>query len=527
MFNQSLKPLKSLPTWLRNTFLILLVCGTFFRFYNLDHKVYWGDEVFTSIRISGYTDSEVTEKIYTGESLSIPEVTAYQRPNSERGFKETIQALVGSPEHSPFYYLLARYWVIIFGNDSIYEQPNAYIFLIRSLSAIISLLAFPLLYWLCWQLFQSHQICAIAMGLFAISPFQVLYAQEAREYSLWTVTILLSCATFLRAIKHNSWSNWLAYTLSLSLSLYTCLFSIFVAIGHGIYLAVLWKKEPRLPLTSYLFASLTSTVLFFPWIFIIYQNFGKLEENVAHLSQEKSNLSLFWMLNLSRNFFDFNHGPSAINPLTYATVGVSIYALYYLCRNSKQEIWLFILTLIGVMGTSLIVSDLIFGGVRSTIARYPIPCYLGISIAVASLLATKLERSFENQKNYPRWRRITIAFFAFGLISCLVNSQMEMWWNKSPFKTRHNPEISRIINLSAHPLLVSDASVERVLSLCYRLDNHITLKLVLPQQSLEINRQFGDIFLYQPSSQLRKNIEEKLNYKVVSIYKKWLWKMDN
>jgi len=103
MFNQPLTPFPSLPTWLKNTVLILLVCGTFFRFYHLDYKVYWGDEVFTSIRISGYTASEVTKKIYTGESLTIPEITAYQGPNSERGFQETIQALVGSPEHTPFY----------------------------------------------------------------------------------------------------------------------------------------------------------------------------------------------------------------------------------------------------------------------------------------------------------------------------------------------------------------------------------------------------------------------------------------
>ncbi len=522
MFNQPLKFLKSLPAWLRNTFLILLVCGTFFRFYNLDHKVYWGDEVFTSIRISGYTDSEVTEKIYTGESLTIPEITAYQRPNSERGFQETIQALVGSPEHTPFYYLLARYWVIIFGNESIYNQPNAYISLIRSLSAIISVLAFPLLYRLGWELFQSHQVSAIALGLFAISPFQVLYAQEAREYSLWTVTILLSSVTFLRAIQRNYPRDWLIYTVSLTLSFYTCLFSIFSAIAHGIYMIILWKKQPQLPFRSYLIASFTSIILFSPWLFIIYENFSQLEENVAHLSQEKSELPLFWMLNLSRSFFDFNHGASAINPLSYAIVGMSFYALYYLCRYTKLETWLFILTLIGVLGSSLILSDLIFGGIRSTIARYPIPCYLGILIAIAYLLANQLEKA-TRQKQYYRWRRITLTFFAFGLLSCLIHSQMEVWWNKSPFKTRYNPEIARIINQSSDPLLISDASVERVLSLTYRLENDVTLKLVLPQQPIEISQQIEDVFLYQPSSQLRNTIQEKLDREVIPTETNWLW----
>lgn len=39
------------------------------------------------------------------------------------------------------------------------------------------------------------------MALIAVSPFHVLYAQEAREYSLWTVTILLSSAALLRAMR--------------------------------------------------------------------------------------------------------------------------------------------------------------------------------------------------------------------------------------------------------------------------------------------------------------------------------------
>ena len=37
---------------------IFLVVGVFFRFANLDAKVYWHDETYTSLRISGYTVNE-------------------------------------------------------------------------------------------------------------------------------------------------------------------------------------------------------------------------------------------------------------------------------------------------------------------------------------------------------------------------------------------------------------------------------------------------------------------------------------
>lgn len=36
--------------------LIVLIIGIFFRFYNIDKKVYWNDESYTSLMISGYTE---------------------------------------------------------------------------------------------------------------------------------------------------------------------------------------------------------------------------------------------------------------------------------------------------------------------------------------------------------------------------------------------------------------------------------------------------------------------------------------
>jgi hypothetical protein len=39
---------------------IILVLGLFFRFANLDRKVYWSDETFTSLRVSGYTAEAYT-----------------------------------------------------------------------------------------------------------------------------------------------------------------------------------------------------------------------------------------------------------------------------------------------------------------------------------------------------------------------------------------------------------------------------------------------------------------------------------
>ncbi|HBL14553.1 MAG TPA: dolichyl-phosphate-mannose-protein mannosyltransferase, partial [Cyanobacteria bacterium UBA11162] len=179
--------------WWRNCIIIVLVLGLFFRFYNLDRKVYWYDETMTSMRISGYTQTEIVQEVFDADIISVEDLLKrYQYPNPTKDFNDTLNALAGNPEHSPLYYLIARFWLQRFSHS---------IVSIRFLSALISLLALPCMYWLCLELFQSSVVSIIAVTLIAISPFHVLYAQEAREYSLWTVSILFSCAAFLRAIR--------------------------------------------------------------------------------------------------------------------------------------------------------------------------------------------------------------------------------------------------------------------------------------------------------------------------------------
>jgi len=182
------------PTWLRFLIVVLLVLGIFFRFFNLDKKVYWLDETYTSLRISGYTTSDLSQhitQVFDGHVFGVEnfknDLQEYQYINSKNGLIDTIKSLaVEDPQHSPLYYIMARYWVQWLGNS---------VAAIRSLSALISLLVFPCIYWLCLELFGASLVGWIAVVLIAVSPFHVLYAQEAREYSLWTVTILLSSAS--------------------------------------------------------------------------------------------------------------------------------------------------------------------------------------------------------------------------------------------------------------------------------------------------------------------------------------------
>ncbi|NJL56950.1 hypothetical protein HC928_18705 [bacterium] len=73
---------------------------------------------------------------------------------------------------------------------------------VRSLSVLLSAIALGLMAQLSYQLYRSAATSAIAVVLFSLSPFFVAYAQEARPYSLWSVTLLWSGLALLQAMQH-------------------------------------------------------------------------------------------------------------------------------------------------------------------------------------------------------------------------------------------------------------------------------------------------------------------------------------
>ncbi len=70
--------------------ILLLVLCIFLRFVNLGEKVYWGDEVYTSLRISGYTTPELVHQVADGHIISIEDLQKYQQPNLEKNAADTI-----------------------------------------------------------------------------------------------------------------------------------------------------------------------------------------------------------------------------------------------------------------------------------------------------------------------------------------------------------------------------------------------------------------------------------------------------
>ncbi len=492
--------------WLRYFAAILLVLGIFFRVYQLDGKVYWHDETMTSLRISGYTQSQFIEQVYTGQTLSADALLErYQYPNTERGWGETWQALAKHPEHSPAYYVLARLWLQV--------MPHS-VTAARLLPALIGLLTIPAMFWLTQTLFQSPVVAWVTTALFAVSPFQVLYSQEAREYSLWTLAILGSSALLLRAQR---WRGWTGYGLCAAAALYVHPFSAFVLASHGLYVMLTRKRRDWL---GFLGAIALAVLLFAPWLAVVIQNFDRFTGNTASVNANRAGeMPLFWLLNLSRVFVDLNQGPSAINPIHYLLAALAIAALIDLCRREPRRRWAFVITLVGVLGLALIGPDVLLGGRRSSITRYAVPVYLGLQIAVGHFLAQRVTSVSQSpqalQSSQPPrrnpWRGVAIALALGGILSCAVNSQVPVWWHKSYAKSRRIPDVAQVINASDRPFVVSDRQpAGRVLTLTHLLRPEAQLQLVQTPRQIDLPAEPTDLAVFLPSRRLERRLTRLL-----------------
>lgn len=481
-------------TWLRILLIILLVLGVFFRLVNLDRKVYWYDEGFTSLRVGGYTIPEVVQQSFNGQVISVADLRdRYLSPDSGRGFFGTIKSLaVEDPQHPPIYYLMTHLWMQWFGNS---------VAAIRSLPALISLLVFPCAYWLCIELFKSSLTGWIAMAIIAVSPFHVLFAQEAREYSLWTVTILLTSATLLRAMRLKTVYSWGIYALTLAISLYTFLFSIFIAIGHGIY--VISSARSKMVI-AYLKATLIGFIAFVPWALVVINSHKRLNDSTSWMTNTAIpllQLASLWVKNIGGIFFNSTKFDILLLILIIFFIG---YSFYFVFRHTAKTVWLFILTLFGVTALALLLPDITFGGQRSIQARFLIPCYLSIQLAVSHLIATKI-----SCKNVAIWQQkiwlvVTLAIFTGGVISSAIFSQSEVPWTK--LKNYNDYKIARTINQSTNPLVVLsnypsyDTNVSYLFSFSHLLDAKVKLQLVDGNNIPSIPEGFSNIFIYNPAA---------------------------
>jgi uncharacterized membrane protein len=506
--------------------LVLLILGLFFRTANLGEKIFWVDEVSTTLRVSGYTRGEVTAKLLEKQSFTIGTLQQYQQVTHDRPLSETIAALQTSPEHAPLYFVITRLWLNLWGSSAV---------TIRSLSVVFSLLSILALYYLCRELFLSPQVGNIAISLMAISPFYVAYAQEARPYSLWILLILLSSIAFLRAFKYDRLFDWFLYLISSISILYTSLLSIFAIVAQGIYITTLERFKFSKRLISWSIVVLLTIIAFYPWLLVIAENWSKLESNTTWMRESTSPFEILvvWFYSIAIIFVE--------SPLylrldiliivrliadfsLFIITGIAFYRLW-----QKQEKLAFIFLLSLTLVTPIVLSsiDLIFSGQTSATSRYLIPSQLGILLAISHLFATKI---FTNYKSTIIWQIIFICLLTVSISSCIYTLDRSPTYQKD--QNTNNIAISRIIDRSKTPIIItSSENVLDLISLSYSLKPNVKINLVdrddrILERLDRLKTSEYALFLLNPPFSALKDIERLPNWQMQEIDRPFSYDLD-
>lgn len=517
---------KSLPLELRVLFVIVLIIGFFFRFANLDLKRYWHDEVYTSFRISGHTQGEFVQE-FSGKIVGIKELQKYQRPNPKTHLTDTINGLAREePQLTPLYFVLARIWSQLFGSS---------VAAVRSLSAVFNLLSLPLIYWLCCELFNSPITGLTAIILMSTCPLQVIFSQEARPYSLWTLAILLFNIALLRALRVQTPFSWLLYALSVSIALYSYLLSFSIILAYGLYVLIVERWRGVRNILYFTVATLAGIVTFLPWIFVILTNQASVAKTTAWQSEELNFFSTIrtWAVTIGRLFVDFwlQETSSKIFPgffsiLTLISLILVAYSFYYLCCTTPLKVWLFVTVLTAIPALLLLVSDLLLTSGRLVVVRYQFPSYMGILLGVAYFLSTKVNLKLVSIRKQKLGQVVLLILVSLGILSNMNSFSAATWWNKH--NTIDDIPIAHIINQTSNPLLITNfqdsnqqLAIGNSISMSYILKLTVNFLFLKSSKSPpEIPPKFSNIFVLMPQKTILGEFKKKYNLNVEKIYPK-------
>ena len=156
--------------------------------------------------------------------------------------------------HSPFYYLVLRYWQFVAGGEA-----GA-----RLLSVLAGVATVAVVYSL-GQTLAGRGAGLLAGVLLSVCPLHVWYSQEVRMYTLQTLLVCLSFLFMMLALRRERAMFWAGYSIFTALSLYAQYVSLFVIIAQSVFVAIYYWRDRR-KLLHWLLAQGAVGLLFAPWL---------------------------------------------------------------------------------------------------------------------------------------------------------------------------------------------------------------------------------------------------------------------
>ncbi|MEO1396861.1 MAG: glycosyltransferase family 39 protein [Cyanobacteria bacterium J06634_5] len=516
--------------WWGRFMMVLVGLGIAIRIANLAQPVYWVDEVATSMRVSGYTQAEVKAQVATAEPISGRDLQYFQRIRTDRPRTDLLRVLSQSPEHTPLYFILVRFWAELWSTSAA---------AMRSLSVVFGVLTLPAMYGLGRSLMTVRSgtgsgtgsetdfetvtgtgVGEFAMGLLAISPFFIAYSQEARPYSLWTLLLLLTSQWLLRSLQSNRWQSWLLYSLCLGLTFYTSLLTALLVVGQGVAVLLFYRDRWR----GYGLATGGALLSLLPWIWVVLTGWQTLQNNTQWTQVPIPVWEILgtWFYSLAVVFFDV---PVALHPVMLGlqiaiasmTVGLLLTGMVVMVRRAPRTVWGFVLAGAWANPVLLLLLDVARNG-QSTAPRYLIPVQLGALIAVAYWLGQTGDKPGDKHpEKVPRSRLLfsTVRTMVLGFLLAMSLLSAAMIQPSPYLKSRNlsNAELAARLNLEDNPQLISTPHhIQDLISLSYDLDTDIRFYILPSEEDSPRSLLYEQIdptrpiFWFGPSAAAREQI---------------------
>ncbi|WP_071778259.1 glycosyltransferase family 39 protein [Cyanobium sp. PCC 7001] len=434
--------------------LVLMVAAAALRFHDPGHQWLSHDEVYTALRTAGFPPLEPPAQLTAGE------LQQFLRLSADHGWSATLRELARHPEHPPLYFLLARLVREGFGEAMVS---------VRLLSALFSVLLVPAVYWLGWEVSGSLGLAALAAGMAVVSPLQLLYAQEARPYSLLVLLTALACAGLLRLRRGPGPLPFWSYVLTLVAGLYTSLIFVLVPLSHGLH--GLLPGQPAGHRRRWGAAMAIALVAFLPWLWILGVRLEAFLRHTAWLRVVPPAPPDAWLrgLHWSAPFVDLGGQPPPWWPAAALTVVLALAGAgaLVLARRTTSPGWSLLVLLLLLNLLVLEAGDLATGGRHAQMTRYLLPGLLGAQMLVAGALWGLVSV----RGSRPAGVLLLVAALLAGALSCRSILAADTWWHQ--YRLYRPTRVQAA--LWAHPgsqlrLVRSPTSLGEAIALAQRLD---------------------------------------------------------
>jgi uncharacterized membrane protein len=395
-----------------------IAVGIVARVEGLDRKLFWQDEAFSMLRITGHVDADLYA-LFDGSVRGPESILAVERLAPKHGIGATLSSLSEEPQRGPLYYIAARAWADVFG-DGVARM--------RAFSALLGIAGIGFAFLLGRRVARGNLGGVMLAALVAVAPIEVRFSGQVREYVAIACATLATAWLLLRAFESGTVLRWAAYAGSLLVGLFVS--PLFVTmLGAHFVTACVAARRSRAKFVGWLAAACVSCLLFSPWFLQSLEAAPAHARDVSWLlgAYRPEALVMKWVFNVGAVFFDAEVARTTLAVALVPILAIVILAIASAFRRGDAVARALALCTTFAAVALVVCVDIVRNARYEGITRYQMTTWVGIDLLVVMLLAGWID------SDHQRLRSAGVVAFAFlvgcGTFCAVFDRSYSLWWD--------------------------------------------------------------------------------------------------